>query len=289
MLINGLFLTMVCAVAFAEHPALAVMKLHSKPSEGIQTINPYTLSIFALYELKHERNSEEVRQFILWYFGKLNYPDRNGLTGSVYDYELENGQERSTNQYDSVDGYAGLFLHLLHVYAVKTGDIKLVRDHWKKIEDIAYLIPFLQGKDSLTVALPGRHEKYLMDNCEAYGGISAFLALQNLAGKTNTAYYERIRMSIRQAIVTRLYEPKKKIFSWAIENDVKSRSQWKVFYPDAYAQLFPIYYNLLTSNPRLKRHLWNEFNRRYKAKVSGFPVEQRLMYELTALAIKENK
>lgn len=281
MLCSIVLLFGLAGTASGAHPAQAIMQLYASELKNMNTVSPYIVSILALNEVENNRNLKEVRQFILWYFSKLNYPDKHGLTGTIYDYVIENGQERPTEDYDSVDGYAGFFLHLLHRYARSTGELELLRENWDKIEDIAYLLPFLQDKDGLTSALSDSTEKYLMDNCESYAGISAYLALRDLLGKDTSADYRAVRKSIKRGVLEHLYDHKKKIFAWGIDNTVKDRSDWKRFYPDAYAQLFPLYHGLLTDNPKLEQHLWKEFNARYAAKASSFPIEQRIMYELT--------
>ncbi len=281
MLISGVFLLVLSGVSRAEHPALMIMKRHAADRADITEINPYIVSIFALDDVEQNRHLDEVQQFILWYFSSLNYPDRNGLTGTIYDYVLENGKEQSTTTYDSVDGYAGMFLHLLSRYALKTGDLDVLRNNWTKIEDIAYLLPFLQDSNGLTRALPGGNEQYLMDNSEAYAGISAYLKLRKLLHKHTSPYYNLVRSNIKKAIFAQLYESRNRIFSWAVADNQRSFSDWNRFYPDAYAQLFPVYFGLLADRPHLKRHLWNEFVRRYAGQSSGFPAEQRTIYELT--------
>ena len=225
--------------------------------------------------------SPEVKRFIQWYFSKLNYPDHHGFTGTIYVYTLDGGDERSTQQYDSVDGYSGLFLHLLHRYVVKTGDVELIRTNWSKIEDIAYTLPALQDKDGLTRALPDSQVKYLMDNCEVYGGLSAYLKLRELVGKGPSKYYSRVRDSVRNGILGLLFEREDKPFAWAVEKNHKSRSSWKVFYPDAFAQLFPIYYDLLKDKPDVEKRLWWTFGLLHAGAESTFPVEQRIIYNLT--------
>jgi hypothetical protein len=281
MLCSIVLLFGLAGTASGAHPAQAIMQLYASELKSLNAVSPYIVSILALNELEHNRNLKEVRQFIHWYFSKLNYPDKHRLTGTIYDYVIENGQERPTGDYDSVDGYAGFFLHLLHRYAQRTGELELLRENWDKIEDIAFLLPFLQDKDGLTWALSDSSAKYLMDNCEAYAGVSAYLALRNLLSKGKSTYYLAVRDSIKRGLLEQLYEPKKRIFAWGIDTTGKNRSDWNRFYPDAYAQLFPLYYGLLADNPKLRKHLWWEFTKRHAANASRFPVEQRIIYALT--------
>ncbi|HHZ18916.1 MAG TPA: hypothetical protein GX391_00150 [Firmicutes bacterium] len=265
-------------ISYAKHPADEIMEFYVMTPEDI---NPYTVSILALNEVAHDRNLDKVKNFIVWYFENLNYPDRYGLTGTIYDFVHKDGKRQPTGTYDSVDGYAGMFLHLLHQYLLKTGDVKLIKANWNKIEDIVYLLSHLQDEDGLTRALTTTQEKYLMDNCEAYGGVTAYLAISSFLDKGNQKYYKEVQSTIKTGIITHLYQPKKRIFAWATEKGYKSTSRWDVFYPDAYAQLFPLYFNVLSEQPELKKHLWQTFEQKYGHQKHKFPIEQRIIYELT--------
>lgn len=265
----------------ARHPACTIMNYYAEDLGDTNRIEPYIVSILALNEVENKRHLNEVKKFIQWYFSRLNYPDHHGLTGTIYVYVLENGQECSTNKYDSADGYAGLFLYLLHQYVVQTGDIEILHKNWDKIEDIAYLISVLQDADGLTRALPDSQVKYLMDNCEAYGGIEAYKKLRKLAGKGDSVYYSRVSDAILAGILKHLYNPDQERFAWAVEKNFKSHTAWEHAYPDAYAQIFPIYYDILIDKPDFRTKLWRIFNEHYARKKQGFPIEQRIIYDLT--------
>ena len=268
----------------SNNPALELMSYYAREIKDDRTINPYLVNIIAIYEISNGRHISEIKNYILWYFAHLNYPDKEGLTGSIYDFEVnENGREIPTNNYDSVDGYAGTFLYLLNLYHLKTGDKSLIDANWEKIKDIAYLIPYLQVEDGLTKAISrgNNNARYLMDNCEAYAGIKAFNELYSRAGYGQDTYYIKIAENIKSAILEILYDKHSENFYWAIDDNVKHTSNWSVFYPDALAQLFPICFDVLNVNSTKKIDLWREFNKRYNPKTKKFPLEQRMIYEMT--------
>jgi hypothetical protein len=283
-----LFLYCPQGEAAPEHPARAIMQLYAADMKDQKTIEPYIVSILALNEVENGRNLNQVKQFIQWYFSKLNYPDSQGLSGTIYVYTLDGNLERSTGKYDSVDGYAGMFLHLLRQYTEKTGDIQLLREHWNKIEDIANLISVLQDKDGLTWAMPQYKVKYLMDNCESYGGIAAYMELRSLVGLGGSLQYHAKLVRLRKGILEDLYDPGSASFHWAIvEDGTKSPSDWNKFYPDSFAQIFPIYYGLLSDRLSVQKHLWSEFVKHHAAAATGGPIEQRILYELAKKKVKE--
>lgn len=269
-------------VAAAEHPAQSIMQLYFGELKDQRTIEPYIVSILALNEVENGRNLPQVKRFIQWYFSKLNYPDQQGLSGTIYVYTLEGSRERSTQKYDSVDGYAGIFLHLLNQYALKTGDVQLLRDNWTKIEDTVALISVLQDNDGLTWAMPQYKVKYLMDNCESYGGIAAYQELRYMVGMVGSLQQQAALVRLRKGILESFYNAGSNSFYWAIvEDGTKSPSDWNRFYPDAFAQIFPIYYGLLSDRLSDQNQIWNEFVGRYEATISTYPIEQRILYELT--------
>ena len=266
----------------AGHPAQEIMQLYATDLKNQDTIEPYIVSILALNEVENGRNLTQVKRFIQWYFSRLNYPDVQKLNGTIYVYTLEGNSEKSTRKYDSVDGYAGMFLHLLREYALKTGDTALLRDNWSKIEDIAALISVLQDRDGLTWAMPQYRVKYLMDNCESYGGMAAYMALRNMVGMEGSLQHRATLIRIRKGILEDLSDSGQNLFYWAITEDGgKSPSDWNRFYPDAFAQIFPVYYGLLDDQVSVRNNLWGEFTRRYAGTISGYPIEQRLLYGLT--------
>jgi len=263
-----------------KNPALNIYRKFNS-TKGETYIVPYIVNLFSLYTLNHKNNTEEVKEYILWYFNHLNYPDKYGITGSIYDYVISiDGKEKPTKMFDSIDSYSGTFLLLLEKYYEKTSDEVLLRKNRKKIEDIAYTIVYLQDKDGLTFANPETKIKYLMDNCESFLGLKSFLILSEKLGWKISPTYREAMISIRKGILDKFYDKKNKNFYWAISVKIKHISNWDIFYPDAYAQLFPIFSKVL-ENEEMKKHLWKEFIKRYKNKINSLPGEQKIIIELT--------
>ncbi len=211
----------------------------------------------------------------------MNYPDKYGLTGSIYDYTVDNkGNEVSLETYDSVDSYAGTFIMLIEKYYSLTWSRTFIQNNRQKLEDIAYLIPFLRSNDGLTVAIPNTTPKFLMDNCEALSGISAFADLAADMGWETQSYYQTQKDIIRDAIMTHFRDRANANFYWFIDGDIHKVSQWEIFYPDAYAQLFPILFGVII-DPRLRNDLWDTFNTYHKSNYNNFDVEQKIIYKWT--------
>jgi hypothetical protein len=282
ILVSIFLLLFLPATASAEQPAQVIMGLYPADYVNRDGIEPYIVSILALNEVAYDRNPGEVKQFLEWYFSRLNNPDKNGLRGTIYTYVIQNGREVSLDKYDSVDGYAGMFLHLLHQYVTRTGDTEILTKNWQKIEDIAALILLLQDKDGLTIAMPGHEVKYLMDNSECYSGIMAYLAMRTLVGKGPSEKHAQAAVALKKALLAQLFDSRNQIFSWAVQDGHVSSSTWQTFYPDALAQLFPLYHDLLIGKPELRNRLWRAFNDHYQDKIATFPVEQRIIYGLTS-------
>jgi hypothetical protein len=167
-------------------------------------------------------------------------------------------------------------------------DAQFLRENREKLQDIAYPIASLQDTGGLIMTSGELKVKFLMNNCEDYGGISAFIDIAHEMGWPLESYYKDVRRPLREGILRSLYHTEKGLFFRAIDGEVHgSGSSWETFYPDAYAQLFPILYGLLDDNKELRNGLWAAFNAHYGAGAESLPPEQKIMYELTKKAMAE--
>jgi hypothetical protein len=266
------------------NPALNIWKYYEVVNMDTKAyyVIPYFCNLLGLSILQKGGNPEEVKAYIQWYFDHLNYPDKYGLTGSIYDYYItQDGTEKKAEKCDSADSYAATFLILLNEYCKKTNNTVLIKKNWNKINDIAYLIAFLQDKDGLTKALPDSDAKYLMDNCECYGGLAAYAEMCLLMGKENI-YYKKVQASIKEGILEALYDRKEKNFYWGISGGVKHKIDANIFYPDSFSQFFVILYGVLDGNGKINNsELWSKYGEKYKNKTAAFAVEQKIIYEMT--------
>jgi hypothetical protein len=269
----------------SSNPALKLMALYSPDIKSIKMINPYIVNIIAIYEINDQKDHlGEVKDYIQWYFDHVNYPDKDGLTGSIYDYAIsDSGELKSSGHYDSVDGYAGTFLYMLNLYCLQTGDKELISANWEKIKDIAYLMQYLQGEDGLTIPYPKSKDnvKYLMDNCEAYAGIKAYNNLAERTGMNKEPFFLELEINIKKAILNNLSNKAMKNFYWAVDDKVKHISDWKILYPDALAQISAIFFGILDEDVDKRKSFWNEFNKYHGKSINSFPAEQLMIYKLT--------
>jgi hypothetical protein len=295
MIRNNLFCVLVisaliCSLSFglaeaAENPARALIKLYGNDIEDPNLIIPYTVSILAMNELEEGRNLPLVKRFIVWYFGALNDGDKDGLTGTIYDFRVsKQGRLVPTGDYDSVDGYAGSFLHLLRLYYERTGDKDLLVKYWAKIEDIVYLIAYLQDADGLTRATAKLPAKYLMDNAESYAGVSAFITLSEAVGKGKNHYYEDVREALRTGIQEHLYNAKRGNYFWALMGKERFVSNWNVLYPDAYAHVLLFAYDrsLFEGFTERRDAVWGNLVSSQGEHFANAPVEQRILFRMAS-------
>lgn len=244
------------------HPSHKIIDVFA-PAYAYRHVVPYEVNLYGIYMLRHRLNWQPAQDYILWYLDHLNASDKHGLSGSMYDFYLDDhGRLTFTGDYDSVDSYAATFLILLHEYYQRTGNRSLFLANRKKIEDVAYLLIFLKDHDGLTRALPDRDSKYLMDNCEVYAGLKAYVALGRALGWP-TQLYSDAAGDVRRGVWTRLYDAPSGMFHWAVDDQTEHVSHWSRFYPDAFAQLFPIIYGLLDPASPKARQIWATFCRQF--------------------------
>lgn len=274
------------------HPALEILREYQPVNHSGNTVVPYIVNLMALDILKkvppgyynssgtaNQFNIPAVKAYILWYLDHLNYPDKYGATGSIYDYRVfQDGREISLDTYDSIDSYAATFILLINRYYQVTGDRNLVETKRQKLADIIYLIPYVQDHDGLTVAIPGTTGKYLMDNCEALAGISAFIELSRIFNWGLEYFYRERETILRQGIRDHFFDRERGNFFWLIDGRSKSPSQWATFYPDAFAQLFPILYGIVEERIQVE-NIWALFHDNHGEILGGLPMEQRIVYQ----------
>ncbi|OIQ60939.1 hypothetical protein MOTE_04670 [Moorella thermoacetica] len=232
---------------------------------GQPKIVPYFAHL-ALYGLAAwGLNLSRVRAYLDWYLARLERPDRYGVTGTVYDYHLEGeGAEIPAYTYDSSDSYAATFLTLVRLYYGTSGDRAWLEDHWPELDLVAGAMLATLQRDNLTLARPDWRVKYLMDNCEVYRGLKdyAWLLAQVRRSAGEAERYEALAGKVREAI-----EAKMRVnggYCPAIYRaGLRRRPNWKKWYPDALAQLFPIITGVVTLGDDAARRLYGNFLRNY--------------------------
>lgn len=188
-----------------------------------------------------------VDKWLMWY--------RNHMRddGTVYDYQIIDGVEVSTGDYDSTDSYAALFLVVLWNRLQAEGRLEQVKE-WMPAVNLAIAAMELteDPQDGLTYAKPGWPKKYLMDNAELMLGYRAAAMLYAKAGdelKSHAAEAETAR--IVEAIETQFWFPQEQYYAWAKDQSGAMDAGMSKLYPDA---LSNILYFAMCGNSGDERH-----------------------------------
>lgn len=249
-----------------------------------QSINPYFANFAALALLEGEAYRDDIRRYLQWYLAHLNRPDVYGLTGTIYDYRLEQLEpgkppvEVSTGEYDSADSYAATFLMVVQRYLEVTGDRQFIEENLADLQLVAGVMVKLQDKDGLLWERPTKKQKFLMDNSEAFAGFRAWAMILDSIGKPEEAgdFYARAER-VRRGVLTRMYRPRQQEFLWMIDGRGKGTGpNWSRWYPDAVAQLYPLLFGVVPPNDARAISVYQEFNRSHPgwpdlAKEDPFP------------------
>jgi hypothetical protein len=256
------------------------MEKYQTLNDNRNTVIPYIVTIYAIDLLKNAPNENLalVKAYIDWYLEHLNYPDKYGMTGTIYDYRVyADESEESLEDMDSIDSYSAMFVILMKDYYLATNDSQFLNQIRQYLEDMIFHIPYLMQDDDLTIALPDHSGKYLMDNCESLGGVDAFLQLTQTLGWGAVSYYTDVKERLLNALESHLFNPGRNNYDWVRSGNTNSSSTWDEFYPDSYAQLFPILYNI-TQNITRKQFLWDQFHQAHGSILEDIPIEQRIVY-----------
>ncbi|MCX7749932.1 MAG: hypothetical protein N2645_24085 [Clostridia bacterium] len=236
-------------------------------SAGYQyKVVPYFSNLAAEGWLERPTYATGVRKYMDWYFEHLNWPDYNGVYGTIYDYYISSDKttETATKKYDSTDSYAATFLSLLRKYFEKTEDYAYLSGHKHEIDAIGNVMIHTMDRDGLTWAKPDYKVKYLMDNCEVYRGLDdAQWIFKNVFGDLKgSEYYRSYKTKVLKGIEKSLwnspfYHDCKYIFGFM------GKTNFKKFYPDAVCQLYPIWNGILEAKELRAINLYETFNKHY--------------------------
>jgi hypothetical protein len=231
-----------------------------------QMIMPYYSNLAAIGLTKTPAYYSNVKSWMQWYLNHLNWPDKWGIYGTVYDYNVaSDGTETATNDADSTDSYAATFLSLAWAY-YQTGDPAAqayVKTLDYQLDVIGGVIVQTQQSDGLTWAKPDYKIKYLMDNCEVYKGLSDLASLyQNgFNNPTKAAYYSAHASQALQGIESELWNAAANdYYTNKDEAGGKGTANWSTWYPDATSQLFPVLHGVIDPSGSRAAQLYSHFN-----------------------------
>lgn len=225
-------------------------------------INPYYANIAAIGMTKDPARMPQVVAWMQWYINHLNWPDKWGLYGTTYDYNIVNGIEMPTQDADSTDSYAATFLTLVR-NAWQSGDSNArayISTLGYQLDVIGGVLIQTQQSDGLTWAKPDYQIKYLMDNSEAYRGLRDLAAtFQNAFGDSGkAAYYNAAADAMQNGILSMWLNGK-----WAVYKDwyggyaAPNLATW---YADASAQVFPVLMGVVSGSDVRAQQSYAAFN-----------------------------
>lgn len=231
--------------------------------KGNKSLTPYFAAHAAMGLATDEKYLPDVKNFLQWYLNHLNRPDKTGLSGTVYDYQITpSGEEISKNSYDSADSYSATTISLLRQYYDRSGDASFLLTHRDNIALVASVMPAMMDTDHLTWAKPDYPVKYLMDNCEVFKGLQdmAYLYRHVYHDAQKAREYQIYADQSRQAILTELRHGDE-FYTYKGAGGGKKVPDLHVWYPDSTSQLYPIVYGVIAPTDPLAQKLYATFNR----------------------------
>lgn len=261
--------TAIPEVLVSEYEWLAASQIESGAfvlAPGHGSIVPYFGNYASMVMLRWD--AAAARRHLEWYLTHVEAEDRYGVSGTVYDYVVRDGEEVSTRYYDSADSYAATFLTALSRYFFATGDADFVVRHMDRIHLIAGVCMQLQDpEDGLVWAKPDHRYKFLMDNSEVQLGLDLWAeTLRTLGYWSESKGYAAAAARIREAIERELWLDSSGTYSWG-KTPAGVRAERKRWYPDTVCQLYPALFGVIDpQSPRAQ-----DLIRRLNQKHPGWP------------------
>ncbi len=226
-------------------------------------IEPYFANLAAIGWLEDETRIPQVEAWMSWYIAHLNWPDRWGEYGTVYDYSVAGITETSLNTFDSADSYAATFLSLAETLW-NTGDAgaqSFIKDTIGQynLKVIGNVITNLQQRNGLVYAMPTHQVEYLMDNSEDYRGLMDFahLAAQAWGDTAAASWYTAHARAIQAGIQGILYIQSSGLYRPYAGSDAPNLKTW---YPDSVAQLYPMVHGVIAPGSSPSKITYAAFN-----------------------------
>jgi hypothetical protein len=183
---------------------------------------------------------EAAWRWLAWYQGHMD------TQGFVTDYVVKNGAPVSTGSMDSTDAYAGTFLIAARdAYRASLSTVRL-RSLRTGISSAVKAIEATQASDGLTWAKPTWKVKYLMDQGEAYAGLSAADELAGILKDSSLARRARSDAGRMLQGVAGLWNDGTRAYDWAAHADGgRVATDWSFLYPDALQQPWAVAFGLV--------------------------------------------
>ena len=226
-------------------------------------IEPYFANLAAIGWLEDGTRIPQVEAWMSWYIAHLNWPDRWGEYGTVYDYSVAGPTETSLDTFDSADSYAATFLSMAEALW-NTGDPgaqSFIKDTVGQynLNVIGNVITNLQQRNGLVYAMPTDQVEYLMDNSEDYRGLMDFarLAGQAWADAAAASWYTAHARAIQAGIQSVLYVKSSGLYHPYAGSDAPNLKTW---YPDSVAQLYPTVQGVIAPGSSRSSLVYAAFN-----------------------------
>lgn len=178
-----------------------------------------------------------------WYYRHMDE------VGFVTDYDLKDGQLVSTQDMDSTDSYAAMFLVAYNAARKVSNDTDRTNYLRPAVAKAVNAIEATMDSDGLTWAKPGWPIKYLMDMSEVYLGLEHGIELAEYF--EDKELFDRISRNL--AVVARgienLWDENTQTYYWAVHMDgTRTGCDWQVLYPDALEQVWPVAFGVICAD-----------------------------------------
>jgi len=216
--------------------------------------NIASIGLIRAYEITgNSTYIQHAEKWLSWYSEHQNMNnDNEGIVGTIYDFNVLNGTEIPTHNYDSSDSYAATYIIAMYDYIQATDNLTYLKENINSVL-LSLKAIFSTMNDNLTFAKPDYRVKFLMDNCEVYLGIHdasrLFFYLKNIS---YSKFLMNLSDSVRNAILLN-FTINGSYIDWALGANVN----FSEYYPDIMAEYWPVIMDVIQWNSTLSENIFD--------------------------------
>jgi len=231
--------------------------------DGVNYVNPRVANIAAAALLEVPQYAPLVKRYIDWYVGKMNWPDKNGMYGTVDDYIIDpaTGRETPIAASSNPASCVAAFISLVKKYGDVTGDYGVLNNYQLDIMSGGIGLLSCMDTDGLVWSDADKTVKSLMGNIEVLEGLkdAIWLFRNKLKNYDAANYFEKYLNGALTGFESKMWDADNGMYAISIDREGKSTDMDWSNWEHVMSQLSAVYTGFVKDRDR-GLQIYSKFN-----------------------------